>query len=177
METMVKISLLLIVSSAVLILSWDSLKRPGSHGYYRFFTFEAILILILLNLAYWFLAPFSLRQIVSWVFLAVSLGLAVHGFYLLRKVGKPEGGFEDTTRLVTCGAYKYIRHPLYSSLLLFSLGAFLKHPDLTGLALLIAIAAFLTATARAEEAENLHHFGAEYSKYQENTKMFIPLIW
>ena len=97
---MVKIFLLLIVSSAVLILSWDSLKRPGSHGYYRFFTFEAILILILLNLSYWFLAPFSLRQMASWTFLITSLGLAVHGFYLLRKVGKPEGGFEDTKMFI-----------------------------------------------------------------------------
>lgn len=176
-QLMLRIFFLILGSLGILLLSWDSLRKPNSHGFYRFFAFEAILILIVLNLEYWFQSPLSVQQIFSWILLTASLILAVHGFHLLRGLGKPEGGIEHTTQLVTSGAYKFIRHPLYSSLLLFSLGAFLKHPTLAGLALMIVIAGFMIATARVEENENLQHFGTEYATYIQNTKMFIPLIW
>jgi len=44
--------------------------------------------------------------------------------------------------------------------------------------LLTAVAsAFLFATARVEEAENLHKFGEEYASYMSKTKMFIPYLF
>jgi len=91
-------------------------------------------------------------------------------------IGRTKGGIENTTTLVRSGAYKYIRHPLYSSLLLFSWGVFFKDPSLLGGVLLLAISAFLIATARVEEVENLHKFGADYANYMKTTKMFIPFL-
>ncbi len=40
--------------------------------------------------------------------------------------------------------------------------------------LALVITAFLIATAKAEEKENLARFGEEYSRYLKGTKMFIP---
>ena len=57
--------------------------------------------------------------------MAIALGLVLHGVWLLRRVGR-EGAhrddsvllpFEKTTALVMVGAYRFIRHPLHSSLL------------------------------------------------------------
>ena len=43
---------------------------------------------------------------------------------------------------------------------------------------MLAICAFLLGTARAEEADNLQKFGAEYAAYMKTTKMFIPyVVW
>jgi protein-S-isoprenylcysteine O-methyltransferase Ste14 len=114
--------------------------------------------------------------------LSASIILAIHGFYLLREIGKPQGavqgssdlGFENTANLVIIGAYKYIRHPLYSSLLLIDWGAFFKHTTLLSGSLALGISAFLVATAKAEEKENMTRFGDEYSRYRKTTKMFIP---
>jgi len=174
---MFKLIIFAIVSAGIVILSQKSLRKPRSHGFFRFFAFESILVLILLNLEHWFSDPFSARQIVSWLLLLSSLILAVYGFYLLRMIGKPKGGIENTTTLVMLGAYKFIRHPLYSSLLLLGWGVFFKDPSLLSGILVMATSAFLIATARVEEAENLRKFGADYAMYMKTTKMFIPFLF
>lgn len=147
---MLEMAIFAVVSAGIVYLSWSSLHDRQSHGFYRFFAFEAILLLILLNAGHWFSEPFAPRQILSWALLMGSLFLAVHGFRLLRVVGQPEGQIEDTTRLVTVGAYRYIRHPLYSSLLLLAWGAFFKAPSLAGLLLAGITTVSLVATARVK---------------------------
>ena len=70
--------------------------------------------------------------------------------------------FEKTTQLVTTGAFKYIRHPLYSSLLLLAWGVFFKRPSWVGAGVALGATAFLLATAKVEELENIRYFGATY---------------
>ena len=164
--------------------SWRSFRHPGSHGFFRFFALEAILCLLVLNAPAWFRQPFSTLQLVSWPFLIISLGLAIHGFYLLRHLGqpsKPEPGshlfrIENTASLVTAGAYGIIRHPLYASLLCLVWGAALK--SLTPVTAILAAAAtvFLVATAKSEEVENLERFGEAFRRYMARTWLFIPFV-
>jgi protein-S-isoprenylcysteine O-methyltransferase Ste14 len=171
-----------VVSLGIIFISWRSLPRPRSHGFYRFFAFELLLILLLSNIDYWIEDPFSLYQLISWFLLSASLILAINGFHLLRVIGKPRGavpgssdlGFENTANLVTIGAYNYIRHPLYTSLLLVDWGIFFKHPAWLSGSLALGVSVFLIATAKVEEKENLDRFGDEYSRYLKTTKMFIP---
>lgn len=175
-----------IVLSAVLIaISRASLRKPGSHGFYRFFAWEFILVLVLLNLDAWFREPLSARQLVSWFFLLVSLGLVISGVYALRAYGNPSEkraeqagliGIEKTTSLVTAGIYKYIRHPLYSSLLFFTWGVFIKKISWAGFACALAATFFLVVTAKIDEAECAHYFGPAYQAYIEKTRMFIPFL-
>lgn len=133
--------------------------------------------LILLNLEDWFRDPFSPFQIISWVLLICSIVLAAHGFYLLRVVGRPKSGIESTTTLVKLGAYKHIRHPLYSSILFLAWGVFFKDVSVIGGILALVATAFLVVTAKMEEAENLRKFGAEYAAYIKTTRMFIPFLF
>jgi protein-S-isoprenylcysteine O-methyltransferase Ste14 len=161
---------------SVLLLAF-TLIRPHPYRFTRFLAFDSLLGLIFLNADHWFVDPFSGRQIVSWIFLAGSLILAVHGFTLIKTEGNPTGDFEDTTNLITRGAYRFIRHPLYSSLLLFGLGAFLKSPSLLGGGLMGALFAGVILTARIEEKHNLERFGQEYKHYMDKTKNFVPYIY
>ncbi len=171
-------------SAAILVVSWGSLPNPRSHGFWRFFVFESLLGLILVVAPGWFANPFAARQIVSWLLLSASLILAVWGFALLGGAGRPRGGVERTTVLVTTGVYRYVRHPLYSSLLLLTWGALLKAPFQTAAipaaVLAISLASIATValllTAKAEEAENLAKFGEPYRRYMRATKRFIPFI-
>jgi len=183
---MLKTVLFVAATAGIVYISRASLRAPRSHGFYRFFAFEAILALILLNVGYWIRDPFSLQQIISWIFLIASAFLVVHAVHLLRMIGKPteqrsdDGAtiaFEKTTQLVRIGAYQYIRHPMYSSLLFLAWGVFLK--DLSWLSAILALAAtvFLVATAEAEEAENIRFFGTSYQTYIQQTKMFIPFLF
>lgn len=174
---MIKAIVFVVLSGGILRQSWSSLRNTSSHGFYRFFAFEAILALFLLNVDLWFAEPFSAQQILSWLLLLGSLLLVVHGFRLLKLTGLPEEGIEDTTMLVEVGAYRFIRHPLYASLLLFALGVFFKHISLMAGILLAVALAFLYATARVEERENLERFGADYVGYMQRSKMFIPFLF
>ena len=166
-------------------MSWRSLRNPLSHGFYRFFAFEAILIIVLLNIDYWFYEPFSPHQVISWVLLIISLFLVVHGYQLLRIVGKPRNerndasliGIEKTTEMVKVGAYRYIRHPMYSSGLFGVWGVFFKNPSWTGFCLTVITTFLWTMTARMEEIENVRFFGDSYQSYMKQTRMFIPFLF
>ena len=57
---------------------WMSLRGKRYHGIFRFFAFESILILVLLNYPVWFKDPFSLHQIISWVLLILSIIVVSH---------------------------------------------------------------------------------------------------
>ncbi|HEY6950920.1 MAG TPA: isoprenylcysteine carboxylmethyltransferase family protein [Bacteroidota bacterium] len=176
-SAMTKLIIFCLITAGLAWFSRHSLANRRAHGFYRFFAFETLLVLILANIDFWFHDPFSWNQIVSWIFLLSSLALAVHGFYLLRVIGKPQGDFENTTRLVRIGAYRYIRHPLYSSLVVLTPGVFFKDPSVLGILLWGTTTLFLYATARTEESENTAKFGEEYAEYMQSTRMFIPYLF
>jgi protein-S-isoprenylcysteine O-methyltransferase Ste14 len=166
-------------------MSHRPLRDPRSHGFYRFFAFEAIVVLLWLNVPYWFAERFAAHQLLSWALLFAALYLLAHGLYLLRVRGghAPERaaevanfGFENTARLVDDGIYAWIRHPLYASLLLLAWGIFCKHPDVTGAVAAAVATLALIATARVEERENLATFGPAYGDYLARTRMFIPFL-
>ena len=174
---MIRLIIFVVISVGFIVWSWPFFRNPRSHGFFRFFAFESILILFLLNIAQWFHDPLSTFQIISWALLIFSLFLVMHGFHMLRSIGKPKDRVDDTTVLVMQGAYRYIRHPLYSSLLLLGWGVFFKEPSFLGGILVLAASAFITATAKVEEGENINKFGNTYIEYMKKTKMFIPFLF
>ncbi len=183
---MLRVVLFLAASIAILPLSWRSLRDFRSHGFYRFFAFETLLALILLNAPVWFRDPLSPRQFLACFCGVVSIGLVIEGFRLLHFVGRPAPvaepstnlAFENTTTLITVGAYRWIRHPLYASLLMLGWCAWLKDPlGLASVALVLGTTGFLIATAMAEERENLSRFGTAYADYMRKTRRFIPFLF
>lgn len=119
---MIRFGILIIFTALIFAFT---LSRPHRHRFCRFFAFISILGLALMNAPYWFRNPYAPIQVISWAFLACSILLVFHASRLLRIVGVPYGDFENTTRLVTVGAYRYIRHPIYCTLLLGGMGIFL----------------------------------------------------
>jgi protein-S-isoprenylcysteine O-methyltransferase Ste14 len=174
--SLIALTIFVVGTGALLLVSRSSLRDPRTHGFFRFFAFEGILLLVVLNARYWFEDPLSIRQDVSWCLLLASAVLAIHGFWMLRVIGRPEGSIENTSRLVRRGAYRYVRHPLYSTLLLGVWGAFLKNVSVVGVVLAIIVSGFTVATARVEELENLQKFGRDYAIYMKTTRMLIPFI-
>lgn len=169
----------------LVVISWRTLFNLKSHGFYRFFAFEACLVLVVVNIPFWFKNPLAPLQVISWILLIASIMMVILGTMMLTKLGQQQARekspetyhFEDTSVLVKEGIYRYIRHPMYSSLLFLAWGAWLKHitPFTTCITLVATVAAL--ATAKIEETENLKTFGNEYQSYMEATKMFIPCVF
>ena len=176
---MTKLIIFFAVSIIFIKISWPALFDTGSRKFFRFFVFEFLLILILVNSSYWFHKPFSGFHIISWGLLIISLLLVLPGFYLLIRAGKPasSANIETTTTLVTKGVYKYVRHPLYSSLIFLGAGCLMKNPSLLAVSLFAVTAVFIYATALSEEKENLLKFGDDYAVYIKKSRMLIPFLY
>jgi len=181
-----KLIAFIIATGLLVYISRVSLRQPVSHGFYRIFAWESILALFLLNVEKWFVDPFSWHQLIAWMLLVASLAPLAFGVKTLRGRGQPTAerpgdpsllAFEKTTALVTTGIYAYIRHPLYSSLLLLAWGIFFKAPNLPGGLLALVASTFLIATARADEQECLLFFGDDYQTYMGKTKRFLPFLF
>ena len=180
-------TIIFIIGSIVLIyISRASLRQPRSHGFHRFFAWEAMLGLFLLDVEFWFRNPFAWYQLIAWTLLFASIVPLAFGVQALRARGKPTENragdpsllaFEKTTALVTTGIYRYIRHPLYSSLFLLTWGTFFKLPSLWGGLLAVTATVFLILTAKADEAECTNFFGPQYQEYMKRTKMFLPFLF
>ncbi len=183
---MSKLFAFLVVSAVLVYISRASLRAVRSHGFYRFFAWEFIVALFLLNVDVWFQEPFAWYQLISWFLLIVCTIVLIVGVRALTSQGKPVTqretepqllAFEKTSTLVTSGIYRYIRHPLYSSLLFLAWGIFFKALAWPGLLLALAATLFLIATARADEAECLRFFGSSYQAYMKQTKRFVPYLF
>ncbi len=164
--------------------SWRFFSAVRSYGFFRFLAFESLWAVMAINLPWWFLNVLSARQIVSWTLLLGSLCLAISGFYLLLTAGRPskkgsptQFAFEHTSRLVTAGPYRYIRHPLYTSLILLVWGITLKGGSFFSIFFSLLATGFLYLTALAEEQENLDRFGKAYADYMTGTRMFVPGVF
>ena len=75
------------------------------------------------------------------------------------------------------GIYKYIRHPQYTGMALFTLGWILHWPSIITLLLWPFMMAAYAWLARFEERQALAEFGVAYKAYQSETKRFIPGVW
>ena len=82
---------------------------------------------------------------------------------------------KEGCQLVTTGAYNYIRHPMYTSVLTMMLGVLISTPDALELLLFISLIIVLVLKAKREEELWCGHDEA-YLEYQKHTKLFIPYI-
>ena len=80
------------------------------------------------------------------------------------------------TDVVSTGAFRYVRHPLYLGCLLFYMGLAVSTVSLFSLALLVLIFVFYNYIAGYEEKLLVQSFGERYSSYKKNTGKWMPRI-
>jgi protein-S-isoprenylcysteine O-methyltransferase Ste14 len=115
-------------------------------------------------------------QVAGLILFASGLALAVLARVRLgRNWGMPMTR-KDEPELVTAGPYRYVRHPIYTGILLAMLGTSLA----TTLYWLIAFAvmgAYFVRSARVEERLMTESFPTTYPSYRAHTKMLLPFVF
>lgn len=182
----VQISAFIVGALLLTVISWRALTHAKTHGFYRLHAWLGILALLVLNAPVWADNRYALHQLCSWWALFSSLLMLFAGVYQLRSAGQADRtvradselfAFEQTTKVVDTGIYRWIRHPLYCSLLLLTWGVAFK--QLIPLTVLIALfsSVCLYLTARQDERECIAYFGSTYSNYMLRSRMFIPYVF
>lgn len=116
--------------------------------------------------------PLPLR-IAGGALLLLGLALAAQGALNLGESLTPLPEPIEGAPLVTEGAYRRCRHPLYQAVLLCSLGVVLLLGSLLHLALLLALAVVLSHKARREE-RRLCLLHPDYPTYRRRTPAIVP---
>jgi protein-S-isoprenylcysteine O-methyltransferase Ste14 len=105
-----------------------------------------------------------------------GIALAVWArLYIGRNWGMPMSRSQESD-LVTTGPYRFIRHPIYTGIILAMIGTALAI-SLFGLIVVAVIAAFFAYSASREERFLAEEFPAAFPDYKARTKLLIPFVF
>jgi len=114
-------------------------------------------------------------EIVGTVLFVAGLALAVWARITLgRNWGMPMT-LKQEPELVTSGPYRYIRHPIYTGILLAMLGTGIATYVLA-LIVFAVMGVYFVYSARVEDRLMATSFPSTYPEYRERTKMLIPFV-
>jgi protein-S-isoprenylcysteine O-methyltransferase Ste14 len=103
---------------------------------------------------------------------ALALWARVH---LGRNWGMPMSTKENP-ELVTTGPYAFVRHPIYTGILIAMLGSALGETVFWALPL-VAFGAYFVYSARREEELMTEQFPEQYPAYVQRTNMLLPRVF
>lgn len=100
------------------------------------------------------------------------------GWYLARGGMKAVFGTDrEKPEVINTGAFRIVRHPIYTGALLFYLGASLITLSIASAAFWLVILTFYILIARYEEGILVEEFGEDYKSYKKKTGMLFPKLW
>ena len=139
------------------------------------------LVLFGLFLVIWILDSFILHRstfltdriplVIRLTILGAALAAA---FYLFKSGHVVVSGEQRPTTVVSSGAFRYVRHPLYLGSILVYSGLTISTASLFCLGLLVVIVVFYNYIAGYEEKLLEAKFGEAYVAYQKITGKWIP---
>jgi protein-S-isoprenylcysteine O-methyltransferase Ste14 len=124
-------------------------------------------------------AAIPLQPSLRWGGAILGLVAAMAELWTLRSLGPNLTDTVVTRRahtLITRGPYRWVRHPFYDCMVLFTTSAALMMANWFVLAAGIVTFALLAIRSRTEEAKLLERFGEPYRAYRASTGRFIPGI-
>ena len=111
------------------------------------------------------------------LFTVAGLAVALWARAVLGRNWSGTVAFKADHELIQHGPYAYVRHPIYSGLLLMGLGTAVESGRLASFVLLAGIAVVFAVKAHLEERLMTSHFPEAYPQYRRRVKALIPGVW
>jgi len=86
----------------------------------------------------------------------------------------PQLQLREKHHLITTGPYNQIRHPIYTSLFVYTTSLALVTANVAFAVLTLAVIAVFSIRVPKEEEMMIKEFGEEYKAYMQRTGMFFP---
>jgi|SRR5690625_1045588 len=155
------------------------MNSPKTNTTAKDIVFVAIQFLILfLFIVFPNLVPFKFPKFIFWLGIILSLSGFILFLISAKTLGKSLSLYptpSPKSELVTGGIFSYIRHPIYSSLLLFLLGISLSFAGLVKFVLFLAALILFSKKADYEESRLILKY-PEYEVYKKQTGKFFPKL-
>ena len=110
------------------------------------------------------------------VLTALGIAVAIWARLYIGRNWSPRPAMKEEHELVTGGPYAFVRHPIYTGIIIAALGTALTG-TLFGAILFIFAAALFVSRVGKEERIMLELFPGTYPSYQSRTKWLIPFVW
>jgi len=148
------------VAVALFVILFVRFDKSGALSFFRF-SFQSLFSFVIPG------SVLTLLGLFGAVWARIYLGRNWSGYVTYK---------EDQT-LVTTGPYKYVRHPIYTSMILMFIGTSLYYGSLfISVSFLVLAISFILRTGKEEEIM-IKLFGEKYTDYMKRTKRLIPLIY
>lgn len=110
---------------------------------------------------------------IAWlIVMGISLLFLIAGYTLMSKGWRQIHGAHG--KLVTDGIYKFVRHPQYTGLFLIIIGFLIQWPTLLTVVMAPVLIYAYIHLSRHEEQRAIKEFHTQYTEYAEHTPMFFP---
>jgi protein-S-isoprenylcysteine O-methyltransferase Ste14 len=119
----------------------------------------------------------AVLNIVIVILLIAGLMIAIVARRTLARNWSGAVALKEAHELITTGPYQYVRHPIYTGMLLMILGTALSVATLGACIGFFIILVGVLLKLRQEEALLTKHFAQGYLSYKKCTRTLIPFIW
>jgi protein-S-isoprenylcysteine O-methyltransferase Ste14 len=107
----------------------------------------------------------------------VGLAFALLARIYIGKNWSPLIHVKEGHELIQRGPYAVVRHPIYSGLMLATLGTAIAYGELSGFIGFVMVVLAWGYKSRLEEEAMEEQFGPRYEKYRSHVKALIPFVW
>jgi protein-S-isoprenylcysteine O-methyltransferase Ste14 len=167
------------------VISWLRVKRTKT----REKSLDRLVTLVVVVLAYELLfanwpriRPLQERFVpqeswIGWVGIALTflgVAIAIWARYCLGVYWSARVTLKEDHRLIRSGPYAFVRHPIYTGMLMGTAGAALVAGEWRGILAVVLLLAAHSRKALREEGLLSKEFGEEYASYRHSTGFLFP---
>jgi protein-S-isoprenylcysteine O-methyltransferase Ste14 len=114
---------------------------------------------------------------VGFVLVALGLGFAIAARIWLGSNWSGVVTLKEDHALIRSGPYRWVRHPIYTGLLVALLGSVIALGEARGLIALLLFAVAFLRRVTVEERLLGEEFGTAYSRYRRDVPALVPIRW